>query len=141
VFLDLLGQIDAFIEEQGEANFYTGPARAMRDLLAGKQPAEHLQRGLDKFLAERDMAGVTACPHGVPHRANWTVHSRVDCYHEPEFPGDLAEFMTIWRAELNHVQLRPGNFTCDDCEEFDTEAEARAYCDRMNAAAGAEGGR
>jgi hypothetical protein len=67
---------------------------------------------------------------------NWTVHSREDCYHEPEFPGDLATFVTIWRAELNHVQVRSGYFTCDDCEEFDTEGEARAYCDRMNASDG-----
>lgn len=64
VFLDLLGQVDAFIEEQGEANFYTGPARAMRDLLAGKQPADYLQRGLDKFLAERGIACVTPSDGG-----------------------------------------------------------------------------
>jgi hypothetical protein len=58
VFLDLLQQVDAFIEKQGEADFYTGPARAMRDLLAGKEPADYLQRGLDKFLAERGLDGV-----------------------------------------------------------------------------------
>ena len=51
VFLDLLQQVDVFIEQQGEADFYTGPARAMRALLTGRKPAEHLQLGLDKFLA------------------------------------------------------------------------------------------
>jgi hypothetical protein len=64
VFLDLLGQVDAFIEREGEAEFYTGPARAMRDLLAGKQPAEYLQRGLDKFLAERGIPGVKEADRG-----------------------------------------------------------------------------
>lgn len=69
VFLDLLGQVDAFIEQEGEANFYTGPARAIRDLLAGKQPADHLQRGLDKFLAERGIDGVAAS-----QVAGWCEH-------------------------------------------------------------------
>jgi hypothetical protein len=64
VFLDLLQQVDAFIEEQGEADFYTAPARAMRDLLAGKQPADYLQRGLDKFLVERGIAGVDTSDGG-----------------------------------------------------------------------------
>jgi hypothetical protein len=64
VFLDLLQQVDAFIEEQGEADFYTGPARAMRDLLAGKEPAEYLQHGLDKFLADRGIAGVATSRGG-----------------------------------------------------------------------------
>lgn len=71
VFLDLLHQVDTFIEEQGEADFYTAPARAMRDLLNGRRPAEHLQRGLDKFLAERGIDGLAPC--AAPQQENGDV--------------------------------------------------------------------
>lgn len=65
VFLDLLQQVDSFIEQQGEADFYTAPARAMRDLLQGKQPAEHLQRGLDRFIEAQQAAGLLPPAAGV----------------------------------------------------------------------------
>lgn len=57
VFLDLLGQVDQFIEEQGEADFYTGPARALRCALQDKTPEPHLQAALAKFILDND-AGI-----------------------------------------------------------------------------------
>jgi hypothetical protein len=53
VFLDLLGQVDQFIEEQGEADFYTGPARALRCVMTGKTPPDHLQAALAAFLLKQ----------------------------------------------------------------------------------------
>lgn len=60
VFLDLLGQVDKFIAEQGEADFYTGPARAMQAILNGKPPADYLREGLQRLMAEHGITGVSA---------------------------------------------------------------------------------
>lgn len=57
VFLDLLRQVDEFIAEQGEASFYTGPARAMRCRLEGKVVPHDLQPGLEKLLAQHRTQG------------------------------------------------------------------------------------
>jgi hypothetical protein len=58
VFLDLLGQVDKFIAEQGEADFYTGPARAMQAILHGRPPADHLRDGLERLMHEHGIGGV-----------------------------------------------------------------------------------
>lgn len=58
VFLDLLGQVRAFIDAEGEANFWTGPAEALRWTLEGKTPPADLQSALAKFILKQGTTGV-----------------------------------------------------------------------------------
>lgn len=58
VFLNLLGQVRAFIDAEGEANFWTGPAEALRWTLEGKTPPSHLQHALAKFILQQSAYGV-----------------------------------------------------------------------------------
>lgn len=64
VLLDLLAQVHKFCEEQGEADFETGAANAMKRRIVGLQAEPHLTRQLDKVLtaygvpAEPDMRAI-----------------------------------------------------------------------------------
>lgn len=58
VFLDLLAQVRKFCEEQGEAEFWTGPAEALRWTLEGRTPPQHLQSALAKFILLHPTSGV-----------------------------------------------------------------------------------
>lgn len=57
VFLDLLAQVNKFCAEQGEADFETGAAEAMKLHIVGGKPPEGLQRQLDKVLAAYGVRG------------------------------------------------------------------------------------
>lgn len=58
VFLDLLAQVRKFCEEQGEADFWTGPAEALRHALEGRTPPERLQCALAEFILRQGASGV-----------------------------------------------------------------------------------
>lgn len=59
VLLDLLAQVRKFCAEQGEADFETGAAEAMKHHIVGGKPPDGLQRQLDKVLAAYGVEGRT----------------------------------------------------------------------------------
>lgn len=62
VLLDLLAQVRKFCEEQGEADFETGAAEAMKRQIVGMQVDDYLQRQLDKVLAAYGVDSVDPLP-------------------------------------------------------------------------------
>jgi hypothetical protein len=57
VLLDLLAQVHKFCDEQGEADFETGAAEAMKRQIVGQNVDAGLQRQLDRVLAAYGVKG------------------------------------------------------------------------------------
>jgi hypothetical protein len=55
---DLLKQVNDFVAEQGEADFYTGPAMAALDRSSGSMREQH-ERDLGKLLTDEEKTHVT----------------------------------------------------------------------------------